>query len=145
MASIPNGWILQPDGSYSAPESRKAEFKANSQMLELRTKAPNFSQVKTTDEGRLNKTEAAYLAHLRVLYPAVGIQDITLKLADDCRLTPDFNYINENGRFVFVDVKGFQREDALIKMKVAARKFRWADFHIVKKQSGGWDVSEVKP
>ncbi len=78
----------------------------------------------------------------------IGIQNITLKLADDCRLTPDFNFVNANGRLEFVDVKGFQREDALIKMKVAARLYRWADFTIVKRDKeffNGWHRIDVKP
>lgn len=99
----------------------------------------------STDEAKLNKTERAYLAHLRAIYPAeIGIQNVTLKLADDCRLTADFNYINALGRWVFVDVKGFQREDALIKMKVAARCFPQIDFVIVKKNGKGWEIMPVK-
>lgn len=102
--------------------------------------------VKTTDEKKLNKTEAAYLEYLRMLNTKwIGIQNITLKLADDTRLTPDFSFIQNSGRFVFVDVKGFQREDALIKMKVAARQFPMFDFLIVKKAGTGWDTTKVKP
>lgn len=101
---------------------------------------------KTTDEQKLNKTEAAYLAYLRCLNTKwIGIQNITLKLADDTRLTPDFSFIQNSGRFVFVDVKGFQREDALIKMKVAARQFPMFDFLIVKKAGSGWETTKVKP
>lgn len=101
---------------------------------------------KSTDESKLNKTERAYLGYLRMLYPTrIGIQDVTLKIADDCRLTMDFNYINENGNWVFVDVKGFQREDALIKVKVAARLFPHLKFVIVKRAKIGWEVTEVKP
>lgn len=101
---------------------------------------------KSSDESKLNKTEAAYLAHLRTLQlPYIGIQNIALKLADDCRLTPDFNYINNFGKLVFIDVKGFQREDAFIKMKFAARAFRFAIFLIIKRDGKSWDVKEVKP
>lgn len=98
----------------------------------------------STDESKLNKTEKAYLAYLRTLNPKfIGIQNITLKLANDCRLTPDFVTVDDG--IVFTDVKGFQREDALIKMKVAARQFRWAKFVIVKKTKSGWEHTEVKP
>lgn len=102
--------------------------------------------VPTTDEDKLNKTERAYLGYLRMLNTKwIGIQNITLKLADDTRLTPDFSFIQNSGRFVFVDVKGFQREDALIKMKVAARQFPMFDFLIVKRNGDRWDVTKVKP
>lgn len=108
-------------------------------------KAPMILSVKpSTDEAKLNRTERAYLAHLRSLgLPWLGIQNITLKLATDTRLTPDFCYVSAAGTMVFVDVKGFQREDALIKMKVAARLFPWAVFLIVKKNGTSWDVTEV--
>lgn len=99
-----------------------------------------------TDESRLNKTERAYLARLRMLkVPTLRIQQITLKVADDCRLTVDFTYVDENGRLTFVDVKGFQREDALIKMKVAARTFPEFRFVIAKRVKGNWEHIEVKP
>src|SRR2546423_1844486 len=40
---------------------------------------------------KLNKTEAAYLAHLRSLgFDWIDTQNITLRLAHDCRFTPDF-------------------------------------------------------
>lgn len=98
------------------------------------------------DEAKLNKTERAFLAYLRMLkVPHVHIQAISLKLAHDCRLTVDFTYLDENGRCTFVDVKGFQREDALIKMKVAARTFPGFRFCIVKRNGSGWKWREVNP
>ena len=104
-----------------------------------------FSLGKTTDEAKLNKTEAGFLAYLRALRKTcIGVQNITLKLANDCRFTPDFSYI-EGGRLILIDVKGFQREDALIKIKVAARQFSWIEFQIVTKTKNGWDVRTVQP
>lgn len=107
---------------------------------------PVFSPGVTTDEANLNKTELAFLRFIRAdpKIKEVHVQDMTFKLANDCRLTPDFSYIFM-GRQVFIDVKGFQREDALIKMKMAARKFPQFDFYIVKKAQGGWAFNKVKP
>ena len=94
---------------------------------------------------KLNKTERAFLEYLRALRKTcIGVQNITLKLANDCRFTPDFSYI-EGGRLILIDVKGFQREDALIKIKVAARQFPWIEFQIVTKTKSGWDVRTVQP
>ena len=127
-------------------------MKARGLLRDLQLSEPQAAPVAdltirpSTDEDRLNKTEKLYLAYLRVFnYSYLGIQNITLKLADDCRLTPDFNFINDAGRLVFIDVKGFQREDALIKMKMAARTYRWADFFIVKRNGSGFDHIPVKP
>lgn len=99
----------------------------------------------STDIAALNKTEQAYLAHIKSQeHDWIGVQNITLKLAHDCRLTCDFVVFN-NGAMRFIDVKGFQREDALIKMKVAARLFPWAQFQIVKRNAATWNVINVKP
>jgi hypothetical protein len=97
-----------------------------------------------TEEERLNKTEAAYLRYLRDMGFDPGIQRITFKLADDCRFTPDFDFFNPEGRWEFVDVKGFQREDALIKIKFAARILPHLTFSIVKRDGGGWNRKEVR-
>ena len=107
--------------------------------------APVFSSAPSNDEAKLNKTERARLGYLFCCGHNVGIQAVTFKLGDDCRFTPDFNYITSEGRMVFEDVKGFQRDDALVKIKVAARKFSWATFLIVKKAKVGWEVIEIKP
>lgn len=101
--------------------------------------------VPSTEVSKLNKTERAYHQYLVCMnYQWLGVQNITLKLADDCRLTPDFAYLDKDGHLVMIDVKGFQREDALIKMKVAARMFPWIRFVIVKRNpNGGWAHNEV--
>lgn len=97
------------------------------------------------DEAKLNKLEKAYLSFLRSHgYQWIGIQNITIKIAHDCRLTCDFSFLDQ-GRLTLVDVKGFQREDAFIKIKAAARLFPWAKFQIVKRDKTGWNVKEVKP
>jgi hypothetical protein len=103
-----------------------------------------------TDEERLNKTERAYLAFLRLERPGrrIGIQEITIKLAFDCRFTPDFSFFGGDTvhpQFVLDDVKGFQREDALIKARMAAHLFPEWVFRIVFKEGNGWRCEVVKP
>ena len=106
-----------------------------------------FTISPSTDEQKLNKTERAYLAHLRGSpgVKEIGVQDVTLKLGDDCRFTPDFRYIDANGVWVMVDVKGWQRDDALVKIKVASRKFPMFRFVIVQRNGLGWEETPVKP
>lgn len=106
----------------------------------------NLTYAETSDEAKLNKTERAYLAFLLRLDDVwVGVQNLTFKLANDCRFTPDFCAIDQRGKMRCIDVKGFQREDALIKIKVAARLFPFVLFVIVKKNGTGWDHQEVMP
>ena len=80
--------------------------------------------VKITDEDKLNKLEKKVLRELRILFPVVHIQSMTLKLADDTRYTPDFWVVDANGQIICHEAKGFWRDDAKVKIKVAARLFR---------------------
>jgi hypothetical protein len=99
----------------------------------------------STDEAKLNKTERAFLAHLRNCYHEwIGIQAMTLKLADDCRYTPDFEHFGGH-QLIFYEVKGFWRDDARVKIKVAARMFVWARFVAVQRIKGEWKFEEIKP
>jgi len=96
-------------------------------------------------EEKLNKTERAFLDYARFLHREVGVQRITFKIGDDCRFTPDFDYRDREGNWVFVDVKGFQREDALVKIKTTARMFPFLRFYIVKRLGSGWEFRHVSP
>lgn len=100
----------------------------------------------TTDEAKLNKTEKAYLSWLRAQgFVWIGVQAITLKLGDDTRYTCDFMALNYKGDLHGREVKGFFRDDAKVKIKVAARQFPFIKFSVVKKTKDGWDHKEVKP
>jgi hypothetical protein len=102
----------------------------------------------TTEEEKLNKLEKAFLAYLRAINPPyIGIQNVTLKLAYDCRFTPDFTYVDKNGLLWFVDTKGpHQWEDSLIKIKTAARLFPWAHFALAKRgrRDVPWEITVIK-
>jgi hypothetical protein len=100
----------------------------------------------SADEAKLNKTEREYLGLLRSASPAwIGVQAVTLKLGDDCRYTPDFVVLDAAGVLWAHEVKGFMRDDALVKLKVAARKFNWIRFVLARKEKGAWEVKEVSP
>ena len=100
----------------------------------------------STDEQNLNKTERAYLGYLRSLNPMwLGIQCIKLKLADNTTYTPDFWTISNGGVLHALEVKGFWRDDARVKIKVAARQYPWARFTAASKTKHGWTHEEIKP
>lgn len=102
----------------------------------------------TTDAAKLNKTEALYYWYLKnsPLYKWVGVQCVTLKLGDDTRYTPDFICIDNLGDMVAVEVKGFWRDDAKVKIKVAARMFPFIQFEVIQKgKNDVWIRTEVKP
>lgn len=102
----------------------------------------------SSDEEKLNKTERRFLdEQLRgIKKPAwIGIQAITLKIGMDCRYTPDFASIGENG-LTFWEIKGAHIwEDSTIKIKSAARLFPWATFIRAQWKNNQWTETEIKP
>lgn len=97
---------------------------------------------------KLNKTEREFLHWLEAQdYSMISVQSVTLKLGDDCRYTPDFMTITPLGSIGFWEVKGgFFRDDAKVKIKVAARMYRQlGTFTLVFKEKGQFRMEEVKP
>lgn len=108
------------------------------------------------DRGGLNSTEAAFKAHLEAKHAGasrkiIGSQNITIRLANGVRYTPDFNVTDRSGDALpeFFEVKGYMRDDAAVKLKVAAALYPQFIFFLVtkraKKAGGGWDIQEVLP
>jgi len=65
----------------------------------------------------------------------------TLRLADRTTLCPDFRVVLPDGLIEFHEVKGFRREDAMIKIKVAAELHPYK-FVLVQKVKGCWQPTE---
>lgn len=100
--------------------------------------------------AKMNRTEKARAIELEALKRAGQIADwkfegITLKLADDTRYTPDLFVLENDGQCRFEEIKGFMRDDALVKIKVAAAlfPFRFVMYTLrPKKDGGGWIVRD---
>ena len=94
--------------------------------------------------GKMNKTEAAYAAHLDVLKAAGEIvawwfEPFKLRLADRTWYTVDFLVWHPGGVAECVEVKGFWREDARVKFKVAAEKYNCFCFTAAQRRKGRWE------
>lgn len=96
--------------------------------------------------GAMNKTEAAYEADLRDAQALGDIQwyrfeGLKLRLADNTFYTPDFAVMARDGVMECHEVKGFWRDDARAKIKIAADQYPFR-FKAVrarpKKDGGGW-------
>lgn len=100
--------------------------------------------------GAMNGSEAEYAALLEARKVAGEIvwyrfEGITFKLADDTRYTPDFAVMMADGAMEMHEVKGFWRDDAKIKIKIAADMFPFrfvSARKVSKKAGGGWDIEE---
>ncbi len=97
-----------------------------------------------SSDGRMNKTEAAYAGELELRRLAgevawFAFEAIKLRLAVKTFYTPDFLVVLADGEVQFHEVKGFWREDARVKIKVAAELFPFA-FIAICKTKGGWET-----
>ena len=98
--------------------------------------------------GSMNKTEAAYDAHLAELQHAGQIkwrkfEGLKLRLADSTFYTPDFAVMAADGVIECHEVKGFWQDDARAKIKVAADLYPFRFIAVkarAKKEGGGWKV-----
>ena len=98
-------------------------------------------------KGTMNKTECAYANYLE-LQKRMGqvawyaFEPVSWKLAKNTTYTPDFLVLQDDGSVECHEVKGYWRDDARVKIKVAARQFPFIRFVAVKKIQGGWDFEE---
>lgn len=94
----------------------------------------------------MNRWEEAYSKTLDILVATGNLhcwyfQRVTLRLGPDLRYTPDFLLIYPDGKMQFVEIKGFEREDARDKFKMAGELHPWAEWAMVKKlKSGGFET-----
>lgn len=98
--------------------------------------------------GKMNKTEAAYESALKTMLVVGDIvwykfEGLTFKLADNTRYTPDFAVMMADGQIALHEVKGFWRDDARVKIKVASEMFPFKFIAVkakTKKSGGGWEI-----
>jgi hypothetical protein len=104
----------------------------------------------------MNKTEASYARHLETLrraglLVAYQFEGEKLRLALRTFLTPDFVVVCLDGSVEYHEVKGrkgkrfYAREDAMLKLKVAADRYRGRRFLVVWPDgAGGWRQELVR-
>ena len=97
-------------------------------------------------ERKMNKTEAAY-AQLLEARKRIGeiswyaFEAVKLRLADNTFYTPDFMLVARDGAIEIHEVKGHWRDDARVKIKVAAELFPFEFTAVTKlpaRAGGGW-------
>lgn len=92
--------------------------------------------------GKMNNTEKRYAARLEALKHGRTVQNywfqtMSLKLADGCWYRIDFLVLMASGALEVHEVKGFWTDDALVKIKVAAKEFPFR-FVAVQFKKGEW-------
>ena len=96
--------------------------------------------------GVMNSTEEEYAQMLEHRRLAGEIQmwlfeSTKLILAPKLTYTPDFLVINADSILEFHEVKGFWRDDAKVKVKMAKEKFPFT-FIIAEKKRKEWNIYE---
>ena len=107
---------------------------------------------------RMNKWECEYALELEARKHAgeilwYGFEALKLRLADGTYYTPDFAVLAKTKAYAlgaewvpgetamhFVEIKGFLRDDANVKFKVAAELFPFELFMYTRKKGGGWEL-----
>ena len=98
----------------------------------------------------MNKTERQYADRLEILRRAGEVQwftfeSVKLRLANNTFYTPDFAVMNAEGELEMHEVKGFWRDDARVKIKVAASMYPFRFIAVRKKpksRGGDWEFEE---
>lgn len=96
--------------------------------------------------SKMNKLEMDYAAHLQyMVYEGAvrwwAFEAIKLRLADETFYEPDFLVLPTEGPIEVHETKGFWRDDARVKIKVAAEMFPFRFIGVTKKdrkEGGGW-------
>lgn len=129
------------DGRSNCPDcERDLQNRLASQRTNLESKNENF-------RPRMNAWEADYEIELKARLHSgeiiwYGFEAITLRLADRTTYTPDFVVMYPDRSIEVVEIKGFLREDANVKFKVAAELFPFVFLMLRKKkvsEGGGWE------
>lgn len=153
-AASPSTLQRNEGNAFLAPEPTSVDVPmVDSAQVETMRQAVKLGIRPTTDEAKLNKTETRYLRYLEGLQPMwLGVQCITLKLGHDCRLTMDFAVLDKDG-LRLIDTKATRKdtgralvkEDAMIKMRLAARIYPWIRFVVAHEDGLVWHHIEIKP
>jgi hypothetical protein len=100
-----------------------------------------------TPDG-MNKTEALFAAELdwqkrEGIVVEWKFESIKLRLARKTHYTPDFFVRYSDGRLVFIEIKGFLRDDSAIKFKLAREAYPWAEFRMLRRREGAWHAVNI--
>ena len=108
-------------------------------------KAPQ-KPVLSPQRSKMNKTETRYAQYLELQKRGGAIlwykfEGIRLKLANGAWFKPDFAVLHCNGTLEFREIKGYWREAARVRIKVAADLYPFK-FVAIKDDGGMWQVEK---
>lgn len=138
--------VFGPQGIQTGIKSKSSAVTPVAEPTKRADKSGSQPRKILSAEDKLNKTEKMLLVLLRAMYlnPSgsapvnVRIQAIRLELAPNCTYTPDFS-VWFMGKMIFYEAKGaFVRDDAIVKLKTAARLYPEFDFWLCQRKNNKW-------
>ena len=102
-----------------------------------------LGKVPISKPGRMNKTEAAYALHLDALRHVGQLdswmfEEFRLRIGDRSFYKPDFVIWMPNFAIEIHEIKGHEREAAIVRWKACAEKFHRFRFKMIKRVNGEW-------
>ena len=96
-----------------------------------------------------SKLERDYSLVLKAQQQAAEIawwayEPISFRIGAGASYCPDFVVLRANGELEAHECKGFRREAAIVRIKVAARMVPWCRFVLVTRDRRGWHLEEIK-
>ena len=129
------------------PKASESFLQANSEVFTA-PPAPLPRPAPQNDSGakvarKMNATEHGFSIGLEVSRRAGLIEDwkfegVKLRISAKCFYTPDFFVERRNQKPLFLEIKGFLREDARVKFLAAKELHKWADFEMHQRSHTGW-------
>lgn len=134
------------DFNVEAHQAKVATWRAPG-AVEARKPRVDYIPIRERKKRGMNGLERAFAQHLEFRKQAGelvwwGFEPIRIRLADGTFYKPDFVTVDANGRTEVWETKGFFREAAKVRIRVAAENFPWP-FFIVVKAGGGFRVTRV--
>lgn len=109
--------------------------------------AQSKPRLRQSSKPVMNKLETEFREVLRREYPnsLIHEQAITFKLANGLRYTPDVVvFLPFCGLVDAYEVKGFMRDDAAVKIKVAATAYPHIKWVLAWKENGSWQRQVIR-
>lgn len=140
---------------YQAEAYRQlGKMKVSRQDAKEGRKERNSGGIRQKRSQTLNKLESAFWERLKGTYGAERVlsQAITLQIANGTTFRPDFMVVqhvdgSDLHSLMAFEVKGPHAwDDAIVKLKVAARMYDWISFYIVRRDpEGRWVQTRILP
>ena len=93
----------------------------------------------------LNRTEQAYLDHLKLMQWTHIYREPSLPLCNGVKYKVDFLVVGPSLEIEGHEVKGRAYSTGIVKLKIAASLYPWITFRLVTKTKTGWKTETVLP